>query len=326
MVLYTAPRKAETIPLIDLGPSFSGDIEARRAVARQIRTASLDTGFFYVTGHGIPETLIQDQFLWSRRFFDQSLAEKMACDLYNSHSRSGYEPMAGQSLDADSPPDLKESYYCGEELPDNHPLAQAGVRGFGHNQWPAALPGFRTQMLAYHRALKGLGLHLMRLLALSLDLPEHHFDDSFSEPMANLRLIKYPPHPDSAAFNQIGAGAHTDWGGLTLLLQDDAGGLEVQDVTGAWLAAPPIPGSYVINLGDLIQKWTNDIYRSNFHRVRNSVSGGERYSVPFFYSPNPSARIECLPGCSDADRPVLHAPCTCQEHMDARWLETYGKM
>lgn len=326
MVLYTTPKKPDRIPVIDLAQSFSGNLADRQAVAAELRTAALDTGFFYVANHGVPQDLIQNQFLWSQRFFDQPLADKNAIDLYKSHSRAGYEPMAGQSLDADSPPDLKESFYCGEELPDDHPLARAGVRGFGHNQWPAALPGFREQMLAYQEAVKSLGHHLMGLLALSLELPEDYFAPFFTEPMSNLRLIKYPPHPDNAAFNQIGAGAHTDWGGLTLLMQDSAGGLEVEDVNGNWLSAPPIPGTYVINLGDLIQKWTNDHYRSNFHRVRNGVSGGDRYSIPFFYSPNPGAVIECIPTCTDVAHPAKHVPCTCKEHMDARWKETYGKM
>lgn len=326
MVLYIPPSKPDQIPVIDLSATHTGDVQACQKAAAEIRKAALDTGFLYVCGHGVPDQLIQDQFAWSKRFFELPLAERMAIHLYQSPTRSGYEPMAGQALDADSPPDLKESFYCGEELPADHPFAMASIRGFGHNQWPASLPGFRTQMLAYHAAMKGLGHHLMRLLALSLELEADHFDRYFTMPMANLRLIKYPPHPAHAAFNQIGAGAHTDWGGLTLLLQDQSGGLEVQDVHGTWLAAPPIEGTYVVNLGDLIQKWTNDIYRSNFHRVRNGVSGSDRYSVPFFYSPNPDALIECIPTCQGPERPPMHAPCTCQAHMDSRWKETYGKL
>ena len=327
MVLYTPPKPATAIPVIDLAPARSPDLETRRAVAWEIHKACRDTGFFYVANHGIDASLVDAQFDWTRRFFALPESDKLALHMRHSRSFSGYEPLAGQTLDEDSPPDLKEAYYCGPDLPDDHPYVAAGIRGYGGNQWPASLPGFREQMLAYYRGVRTLGDRLMALLALSLDLPEDHFVAMYAQPSGNLRLVHYPPQPEDARFNQIGAGAHTDWGGITILLQDDIGGLEVQNTAGEWLAAPPLPGTFVINLGDLIQRWTNDLYRSNMHRVRNgNAARRDRYSVPFFFSPDHNAVIECLPTCRDADRPPLHATCTAGEHLMEMFNRTYGGM
>jgi isopenicillin N synthase-like dioxygenase len=326
VVLYTPPRPATKIPVIDLAPARTGAAAARKAVAWEIHKACRETGFFYVADHGIDAALIAAQLDWARRFFALPLDEKLALHMNRSRSFAGYEPMAGQRLDVDSPPDLKETFYCGAELPADHPYVAAGIRGYGGNQWPASLPGFRDQMLAYYAAVRALGDRLMALLALSLDLPEDHFAAMYAQPSGNVRLIHYPPQPASADFNQIGAGAHTDWGGITLLLQDDTGGLEVENAAGEWIAAPPIPGTFVINLGDLVQRWTNDLYRSNMHRVRNgNAAGRDRYSVPFFFSPDHHARIECLPTCLEAGAAPRHPPCTAGEHLMEMFDRTYGR-
>jgi isopenicillin N synthase-like dioxygenase len=325
MVLYTPPKPATAIPIVDLAPSRSPDLEARRGVAWEIHKACRDTGFFYVAAHGIDAALVAAQLDWTRRFFALPEDDKLTLHMRHSRSFAGYEPLAGQTLDEDSPPDLKEAYYCGPELTEDHPYVLAGIRGYGGNQWPAALPGFRDQMLAYHAQVRALGDRLMALLALSLDLPEDYFAAMYAQPSGSLRLVHYPPQPADARCNQIGAGAHTDWGGITILLQDDIGGLEVQNAAGEWLAAPPLPGTFVINLGDLIQRWTNDLYRSNMHRVRNgNAAGRDRYSVPFFFSPDHHAVVECLPTCREADRPPRHAVCTAGEHLMEMFNRTYA--
>jgi isopenicillin N synthase-like dioxygenase len=164
----------------------------------------------------------------------------------------------------------------------------------------------------------------MSLIALSVDLPEDYFLPLHEMAIVTLRLVKYPPHPANARDNQLGAGAHTDWGGITLLAQDNSGGLEVRNIAGEWLEAKPVPGSFVVNLGDLMARWTNGLYNSNLHRVKNTVSGGDRYSVPFFYSPQPSARIECLPTCTDERNPPKFAPCTASEHLNEMFRRSYG--
>ena len=163
-----------------------------------------------------------------------------------SPTHAGYEPIEGQTLDSQDagaergPPDLKETFYIGAELPDDAPLVQARMIGFGHNQWPP-LPGFREQMLAYQAAMRALADHLLSLIAASLDLPDDYFAPLFDEPARTVRLIRYPPQPPTAQFNQLGAGAHTDWGGITILAQDDIGGLEVRNVAGDWVRRRRFP-------------------------------------------------------------------------------------
>ncbi len=329
MNLYEPPRRLSYIPLVDLAPLQTGGPAAKRRIADEIGAACRDTGFFYIASTGISAELVAAQFEWARRFFDLPLAEKLAIDMKGSPTGAGYEPIGGQVLDSQdagapkAPPDLKESFYCGLDLPADDPLAVAKLRGFGHNRWPD-LPGFADQMRAYFAAMSVLGAELVSLLALSLDLPEDWFA-SFHQPASGtLRLIKYPPHPQTAATNQIGAGAHTDWGGITMLAQDDAGGLEVRTVAGEWIEAPPLTGTFVINLGDLMARWTNGLYASNMHRVKNNRSGRDRYSIPFFYAPFPRSVIEAIPTCVDGNHPRRFETCTAAEHYSEMFRRSYG--
>jgi isopenicillin N synthase-like dioxygenase len=239
-------------------------------------------------------------------------------------------PPGGQILDSQdakaelAPPDLNESYYCGMELPADHPYALQRRRSFGHNQWPSSLPEFREQMLSWQSEMRKLGDRLLALLALSLELPENWFRAYFDMPTMSLRLLKYPPHAPTAGANQLGAGAHTDWGGITLLMQDNVGGLEVRNANGDWIEAPPMPGTFVINLGDLMARWTNGIYNSNMHRVKNNKSASDRYSIPFFYSPRPDAVIEPIPTCVTSDNPRRFETCTSAEHIAEMFRRSHG--
>lgn len=322
MIVYEAPRVARAVPIIDLAPSDRSTAQ----VAHEIGRACRATGFFMAANHGVSANLVADQFAWSKHLFDLPLPEREALHMRNSPTRAGYEPVGGQTLDSDAPPDLKESFYVNQDLPDDHPYVRAGIRGYGGNQWPA-LPGFREQMIAYSTAMDALSSRIMRLLAVSLELDAGFFEPAFACPSATLRLIKYPPHPRDARANQLGAGAHTDWGAVTILAQDDIGGLEVENAAGEWIAAPSVPGTFVINLGDMFNRWTNGIYRSNMHRVLNNKSPGrDRYSIPYFFSPDHAARIECLPSCTDADHPPIHAPCSAGEHLDEMFRRSYGDL
>ena len=330
MIVYTPPRPPKTIPVVDLAGSFSSRLDDRKRVAWEIHKACRETGFFYVSNHRVPQALIDAQFECARRFFALMLERKLALHMKNSPSTAGYEPIGGQILDSQdaasekAPPDLKESFYIAMELPDDHSWARKRIRGFGHNQWPEGLPEFREQTLAYRAAIRELGDRVLAMLALSLELPEDYFERFYDMPGTTLRLLRYPPHPAAALANQLGAGAHTDWGGITLLAQDEIGGLEVRNVADEWIEAAPVPGTFVINLGDLMQRWTNGIYRSNMHRVKNNSSAQDRYSIPFFYSPRPDSRIECLPTCTDAEHPPRFAPCTAAEHTYEMFRRSYG--
>ena len=329
MIIYTPPKPATSIPVVDLAGTSQPDSTARDRAAAAIHKACRETGFFYIANHGVPESLVAGQFAAAKTFFDLPLPAKMKLHMKLSPTTSGYEPMGGQSLDSQdatsekAPPDLKESFYCGADLPDDHPLAQKKWRGLGHNQWPD-LAGFRAQTVAYHTAMCKLGDNVLSLIARSLEMPDDWFVPYYEGSGAMLRFIKYPPHPAKTAFNQIGAGAHTDWGGITILAQDASGGLEVQTVAGDWLPGTPIPGTFVINISDLMARWTNGIYNSNMHRVKNNLSGGTRYSLPFFYSPRHDAVIDAIPTCVTPEHPRLYPPCTCAEHMMEMFRRSYG--
>lgn len=295
------------------------------AIAAAVRAACTTQGFFYVVDHGVPATLLADQFAWAARFFALPEEAKQDIHLFKSHAKRGWEGLGAQTLDAGAQPDRKESFYSGVHYGPDHPYVQAKLNGYGANQWPAGLPGFQQQMEAYTAACAGLAESIMRHLARSLDLAPDFFDPTMADPMITLRLCRYPPHPANAGADVFGAGAHTDWGAVTILAQDDLGGLEVQAADGSWLPATPIPGSFVVNLGDMIPRWTNGLYRSNLHRVINAnATGRDRYSIPFFYSPNYHARVEAVPGTVPAGEAPRFAPCTAGEHLAEMYRKSYG--
>lgn len=313
----------DEIPIIDISSSLSEDRDARKATAGQIRDACMTAGFFLARGHGVSETLIADQFAWTRRFFElpDDVKQRYAVGTLPGHR--GWESIGAQVLDAAALPDLKESFYTGIHYPPDHPNVVAGLAGYAPSVQVAGLPGFSAQMDAYVSAVRDLGMRIVRLIALSLDLDEDYFDDMFVEPLGTLRLLRYPPQPADAPANQFGAGAHTDWDVLTMLVQDDSGGLEVQNPEGEWIPAAPVPGTFVVNLGDMIPRWTNGYYRSNMHRVINRHGAGRsRYSVPFFFGPNYHARIECVPTL--VGKPPLgeFTPCTAGEHLAEMYART----
>lgn len=318
------PQMAQkSLPIIDISALRDGNFAARQAVAQQIRLACLDNGFFYISGHGIPEKLIEDVLAEARRFFDLPLDRKMALDKAASKANRGYEPMSGQRLEAGAPPDLKESYFVGGELPPDDPRLQRGQFGRGANQWPSELPGFRETLSAYYAAMTELGGRIYGAVALSLGLPENYFASFYQEPLNTLRMIHYPPQPANPHPDLKGCGAHTDFGGLTLLLQDSAGGLQVWDESaGAWIDARPVPNTYVVNLGDFISLWTNNTYRSTMHRVINT-SGRERYSVPFFVNGDPDFEVSCISSCLAPGEAPKFPSTTIARHFQAMYSKTY---
>jgi isopenicillin N synthase-like dioxygenase len=309
MIVYSEPTTQGHIPVVNLGPSYSGSAKHKADVAAQIRSACSDTGFFYVSDHGVDAALVSAAFVQAQRFFDQPLNWKARWS--KQAGSNGYEPLKTQRLDNASPADLKESFNfaaaAGPEAPD-----------FTMNVWPSEFPDFQHPLEAYHRRMVALGLHISRLIALSLNLPEAFFDEALRRPTASLRLLRYPPQPESAQFNQIGAGAHTDFGWITLLAQDNCGGLEIENAAGQWIRAEPIPGTFVVNLGDLVARWTNDVYHSSLHRVMNNRSGNNRHSIVLFYNPSYSTRVECVPTCITPGQPAKYEPCIAGQYRIAR--------
>jgi isopenicillin N synthase-like dioxygenase len=248
----------------------------------------------------------------------------MTCNVKLAATLRGYEPAGVQALDPDTPPDLKEGFSIGIERGPDHPLVVAKVPRHGSNLWPNNADAFRNTTETYFAAVLDLGAHLMRLVAESLELPAAFFDEHFVEPNATLRMLHYPPHPAGAAANQLGCGSHTDWGAITLLAQDDCGGLEVQTPDGQWVRAEPIKNTFVVNIGDLLARWTNDLYKSTPHRVLNNVSGRDRYSLAAFYDPAYRAEIKCLPSCLRDGASPLYEPCTAGEHIQQMYFRTRG--
>jgi isopenicillin N synthase-like dioxygenase len=312
------------LPVIDVSGLSSPDPSDRIAVGRALRAACRDKGFFYCLGHGVPQGLIDATFAESRALFARPVAEKMVVEKSRSRANRGYEVLGGQTLEAGAPPDRKEGYYIGVELPEDDPRVVAGRFNRGPNLWPDGQPAFRPTMTAYFAALSVLGERLIRGIALSLDLPEDQFAAFCREPLATLRLLHYPPQRPDPEKGEKGAGAHTDFGGLTILMQDEVGGLQVFDrATGGWIAATPLPGAFVVNLGDMIARWTNDTYCSTLHRVINT-SGRERYSIPFFYVGNPDYEVACIPTCLAAGAAPKYPPITVEKHLRSMYRKTYG--
>lgn len=315
-----------SIPVIDLDSALIAGGARSAEVAAAIRCAAMTSGFFYIRNHGVAPVLLAQQFSLARQLMLVPDSTKQALSVHNSASMRGFESTGAQTLDAGARPDVKESFQCGVNYAPDHPYVVAGYHGYGPSQWPVELPHAQAQCAAYSSEMLRLARRLMQLIALSLDLQEHHFDSIGENPMVSLRMIRYPVHPADADERTFGAGAHTDWGAVTILAQDQHGGLEVCMPDGTWVAATPIEGTFVVNLGDMIPRWTNDLYRSNSHRVRNLHSNGqERYSIPFFFEPDFTARIEALPGTVPPGEQPRYAPCTSGEHLVEMYQRTYGK-
>jgi len=278
------------IPIIDVSPLVQGaDDQSRTAAA--IRKACTVQGFFYVVGHGISETLQERLEALSHSFFAFDEERKLAIRMeLGGRAWRGYFPLGDELTSGKA--DLKEGIYFGEELGPDDPRVQAGVPLHGSNLFPKALPELGDTVLEYIAAMTKLGHSLMRGIALSLGLVPDYFHDRYmADPLTLFRIFHYPcvqPDPDAEA--GWGVGEHTDYGVLTILRQDDAGGLQVKSES-RWIDAPPVPNSFVCNIGDMLDRLTQGFYRSNPHRVRNT-SGRSRLSFPFFFDPNFDAVVE----------------------------------
>ncbi len=296
------------VPVVDLAAGSP----AEQAAA--IDAALREHGFFAVLNHGIDAAVVATAFDAGRRFFALAEADKRRWHIDGWPLKRGFDPVGWQALDPSQPPDIKESFYL-------------GVEAIGPNQWPdeALVPGFRAAMEAYSAACDALARRLMALYERALGLPAGHFDGFMRHPTCTTRLLHYPPQPAVVAPGQIGCGAHTDWGALTLLAQDDAGGLQVQGRDGAWTDVTPIPGAFVVNIGDLMARWTHDRWRSTMHRVVNRVAGRERYSIAYFFDLDAEAVILPLPGCVLAGEVPRYGPITAGEHLVEMYRRTTVK-
>ncbi len=311
----------DRLPIIDITGLDTADDARLRAIGAQIGAACREIGFFYVKGHAIDEATLADVFAMAHRFFELPEDEKGALAISAASKNRGYVHMRTEALDPGRNIDNKEAFNIGLELASEDPEVLADVASRALNMWPS-LPGFRDTMLDYFARMHRLGCDLHRAIALDLDLDADHFEPLFDRPMATVRLLHYPPAEEIEG-SQFGAGAHTDYGNLTILAVDEIGGLQVQRRDGTWIDATPIPGAFICNIGDCLMRWTNGVYASTPHRVVNP-QGGERYSVAFFLDANPHALVDVLETCVSAERPKLYPPIKASDYLAERFAQTYG--
>ena len=303
------------LPILDLSCRREGDLASLTKIAGQAGAACRDVGFFYVVGHGVNQDLIARAFEQSRRFFALPLAEKQPLAIEKVGGNRGYSGMLHEALDPGRGPDMKEAFNVGFEIAPDDPDLLAGQPFRSLNAWPD-LPDFRQTLLAYYDACAALGARLHRAFASDLGLEADFFAGKFDRPMATLRLLHYPA-PPAGSEPRTGAGEHTDYGNLTLLATGDVGGLEVRARDGEWIEAPVVPGAFIVNIGDCLMRWTNDIYVSTPHRVVNR-SARERYSIAFFYDPNPNAIVATIPSCLRPGERVRYSPILAADYLKQR--------
>ncbi|KAF3326781.1 2-oxoglutarate-dependent dioxygenase [Carex littledalei] len=301
-----------------------------------LKQACLDSGFFYVVDHGISQEFMDEVFLQSKKFFDLPIKEKMKV-LRNEKNR-GYTPLLDEMLDPDNQVhgDYKEGYYIGVEVPEDDP--QANKPFYGPNQWPSddILPQWREVMERYHNEALRVAKEVARIIALALDLPSDFFDrpEMLGEPIATLRLLHYEgvatiEFTSDPSKGLYGAGAHSDYGLITLLATDDVVGLQIckdrKAVPQVWEYVAPLRRGFIVNLGDMLERWSNCIFRlSTLHRV--VLDGKERYSIAYFVEPSHECIVECLPTCMSESNPPKFPPVTCSAYLNQRYMDTHADL
>ncbi len=280
---------SDRLPIIDFSPALGGDATGRVKVAAEIREACSTIGFFYIVNHGVDQALIGEAEGVMRRFFDLPAEQKRQVAVNKTHR--GWHEIGGALMYQAKKPDYKEFFGIGLELPADDPDVLAGQALRGPNNWPQFMPEVQTSFYKYYEAMGACGAKLLEAVAVSLGIPEQFFAAKYIKRMQRTQAVFYPPQPASLGDEQFGVAPHTDYGCITLLWQDDNGGLEVRNLAGDWVAAPPIEGSFVINVGDLLARWSNDRFASTPHRVINT-SGRKRLSIATFYDPDYTAPVD----------------------------------
>lgn len=312
------------MPLIDIGPFLDSTAShrARRDVADEVASTCRSTGFLVVAGHGVPSELITRMDDAFDAFF--SLPEKQKLPAQGDGSGPGYRSLGSTALaksrDEETPPDMNERFTVASvDFPEERRTAET-EEWYPRNRWPPEPTGFRDVTEEYFRAMDALARTLMRIFAVGLDLDEHYFEPSIDAPISRLTGIHYPPMRAEPRAGQLRAGAHTDYGSITILhKRPGASGLQVQTGDGDWFDVDPVANTFIVNIGDMLAQWTNDAWVSTMHRVANPTEVGDaesaRLSIAFFHQPNHDAVIAPLPTCVSADRPASYAPVTSGEHL-----------
>jgi isopenicillin N synthase-like dioxygenase len=324
------------VPVIDIAPYFTGSVADKQKVAEEIGRACREIGFYIVVGHGIDPALIDQVDRVARAFFDRPFDEKMKLHIGKEPGAAGYSAMGDRALaytrGQKSPPDLNESFQAAKiDADHNDPYYQTpeAKNLVPPNRWPENPPDLKHVFGQYYVKMGDLARDLLRLSALALTLPEHYFDDKVDRHIGRLMLRLYPEQKTRPLPGQLRAGAHTDYGTVTILRPGDSvGGLQIADPNGQWHDVPMIANSFVINQGDLMARWTNDRWISTLHRVVNppedAHGGNRRLSIVFFHHPNYDALIECLPTCKDPGSPARYEPVTVAEYYTLKRQQQRG--
>lgn len=313
------------IPVIDFAPFLTSDAGSRQAVAHQIAQACKEIGFMYLKNLGISSSLIEQLFSESKQFFALPFAIKNQLSWSDEFSNRGYVSLERECLDPNKPGDLKEALNIGKEV-NSEKKSIEDKSSLIQNQWPPGQDHFRQTVLEFYQACTEAADIIGQAFAIALHLPESFFSDRHNQQHHTLRLLHYPPLNRTPKPGQIRAGEHSDYGSFTLLFQDRVSGLEVCTAKGEWIAAPYIRDTIIINTGDLMQRWTNDVFCSTKHRVI-IPSGDEvkcsRYSVAFFCHPNDDTEIACLESCKEPNCPPRYPPITAGDYLLNRLQATY---
>ena len=308
-------QSSDRIPVLDIGPFLAGAPGARESLAEAVATTCADTGFLVITNHGISQDLIDGAFAAASDFFDLDEQRKLALkvgDLNIGYLPYGAQIVRTSKVNNNTKPNLSESFYVVTDRPADDPEILAGHPLHGLNRWPEGMPSFKAGTLAYFDAMRPLAHRMVSVIATSLGLAEGYFDGDFHEPTITLRLIRYPSH-DGAEDNQFGFAPHIDTSFLTLLAQSALPGLEVRTKEGEWIRPPAIPGTFVVNTGEMLARYSNDRYTPTPHRVINA-NNALRHAIPFFYGPSLDAVIRCVPTCVNADSPPRYEPLLYADH------------
>src|SRR5580704_277363 len=313
---------AKIIPVIDYGPYFAGETGALERVAYDVAHACENVGFFYALNHGVANGLIARAFAASRCFFALPLEERLALTL--NENNVGYLPFnasvqAASAVHQATRPNQNESFFISHDRGPDHPDVIARKPLHGRNQWPPDMPGLSADMTEYFDALGAMCDRMLPPFAVALGMPADFFGPYFAhEPYANLRFLHYPPQ-DATEDDAFGQQPHTDNSFMTVLARTEVPGLAVRLPSGEWFPPPVIPGTFLINLGNIIRRLSNDRFLSTPHGVVNN-SGIDRYSIAYFHSPNPDCVIECLPSCVGPGNPPRYPPAVYRDLV----LEFYG--
>ncbi len=305
-----------SVPVIDISGLYSPERAEQDRVAAEIGRAAAEVGFFYISGTGIDESLFDDMLATVKEFFALPVDEKMRNYIGFSRCHRGYVPVGEEGFEG-TVPDLKEAFDTALDLPADDPDYLSGNPMLGPNAWPE-VPGFAAAVTAYYQALLAVGQRLLRAFAVALGEDPEVFSRHATKTPSQLRLIHYPYNP--AAVDSIGIGAHTDYECFTLL-KPTAPGLEVLNGAGEWIDVPPVDGAYVVNIGDMLELWTNGAFVATSHRVRKVAE--ERYSFPLFFNVDYDTEVKPLPRfitTETAQRPALRAG----EHLFAQTAQTFA--